>query len=270
MSIGLWIALAVSAAVWAAPFVFVVLTSFKGPGEVNTSHAWELPKNWVWSNYSTATEVGDLWTAAGNSMLIAVIKVPLGLLLSAAAAFAIARIRFRLNMIVLIAFTVGALVPVQVTLGPLFITMLDLDLLDSRWGIILPYLAFGVPFQIFMLYGFFRAVPDELEEAARVDGASLWRQFWSIFLPLARPALAALFILDFVASWNEYAMATTLLQSQRNATVPLAVRSFSTQFGTDYGALNAFLVLSVIPVLLVFLIFQRYFVRGGFSGAIKS
>jgi raffinose/stachyose/melibiose transport system permease protein len=148
--------------------------------------------------------------------------------------------------------------------------MLTLDLLDSRAGLLLPYLAFGIPYQIFMLYGFFRAIPDELEESARLDGASTFRIFWEICLPLARPALAALFILDFVATWNEYAMATTLLQSQANWTVPLAVQGFSSQHGTDYGPLNAFIIMSAVPVLIVYLLFQRYFVQGAFAGAVKG
>src|SRR5690606_18636675 len=120
------------------------------------------------------------------------------------------------------------------------------------------------------LYGFFRSIPDEIEESARIDGASTFRIFWQVILPLAKPALAALFILDFVATWNEYAMATTLLQSQENWTVPLAVQSFSTQFGTDYGPLNAFIIMSAIPVVIVYLLFQRYFVQGALSGAVKG
>lgn len=268
--IGLWIALAISATVWALPFVFMFLTSVKSAADVNESPTWALPTSWVWSNYSDAIETGNLWVVGSNSLLIAMIKVPLGLLLAAAAAFAIARLRFRFSRLVLALFAVGSMVPIQIALGPLFNTMLDLNLLDSKWGLILPYLAFGIPYQIFMLYGFFRAIPDELEEAARVDGASLFRQFWQICLPLAKPALAALFILDFVATWNEYAMATTLLQSQQNWTIPLAVRGFSSQFATDYGALNAFLILSAVPVLIVYLMFQRYFVQGAFSGAVKG
>lgn len=224
----------------------------------------------MWANYAGAIETGNLWVTGANSLVIAVIKVPLGLLLAAMTAFALARIRFRAHRAVLAVVAVGSMVPIQIGLGPLFNTMLSLDLLDTRIGLILPYLAFGIPYQVFMLYGFFRAIPDELEESAKIDGASTFRMFWQICLPLARPALAALFILDFVATWNEYAMATTLMQSQRMWTVPLAVQSFNSQHATEYGELNAFIILSAVPVLIVYLMFQRYFVQGALAGAVKG
>ncbi|WP_432545548.1 carbohydrate ABC transporter permease [Kineococcus sp. SYSU DK004] len=267
---GLWVALALSAAFWALPFVFMALTSVKSRADITQSTTWALPQEWQWGNFAAAVETGNLWVTGTNSLLISVVKVPLGLLLAAAAAFALARLRFRWHKVVLCLFAAGSMVPIQVGLGPLFNTMLSLDLLNSRAGLLLPYLAFGIPYQIFMLYGFFRAIPDELEESARVDGASTFRIFWQICLPLAKPALAALFILDFVATWNEYAIATTLLTSQGNWTIPLAVQGFSTQHGTDYGPLNAFIIMSAVPVLIVYLLFQRYFVQGAFAGAVKG
>ncbi|WP_369051904.1 carbohydrate ABC transporter permease [Kineococcus terrestris] len=270
VGVGLWVALAVSALFWALPFVFMALTSLKSRADINSSPTWALPSSLEWGNFTSAIETGDLWVTGSNSLLISLVKVPLGLLLAAAAAFALARLRFRWHKVVLCVFAVGSMVPIQVGLGPLFNTMLTLDLLNSRAGLVLPYLAFGIPYQIFMLYGFFRAIPDELEESARVDGASTFRIFWQICLPLAKPALAALFILDFVATWNEYAIATTLLTSQGNWTIPLAVQGFSTQHGTDYGALNAFIFMSAVPVLIVYLMFQRYFVQGAFAGAVKG
>ena len=268
--IALWIALVISSIAWALPFFFMVLTSLKSKADVTRSASWALPHTWMWSNYTDAIDTGNLWVTAGNSLLIAVVKVPLGLLLAAATAFALGRLRFHRHKVVLAVFAIGSMVPIQVGLGSLFSTMLRLNLLDSRIGLILPYLAFGIPYQVFMLYGFFRAIPDEIEESARMDGASTFRVFWQICLPLARPALAALFILDFVATWNEYAMATTLLQSQTNWTIPLAVQGFSSQHSTDYGQLNAFIIMSAVPVLIVYLMFQRYFVQGAFAGAVKG
>lgn len=270
VGIALWISLVISSLLWALPFVLMFLTSVKTSPDINANPAWALPAEWAWSNYAEAFQTGDLGVTGANSLLISIIKVPLGLLLAAAASFAIARLRFRAHRILLAVIAVGSMVPIQIGLGPLFSTMLSLDLLDSRLGLILPYLAFGVPYQIFVLYGFFRGIPDELEESARIDGASTFRIFRQVVLPLAKPALAALFILDFVATWNEYAMATTLLRSQTNWTVPLAVQSFSTQHGTDYGPLNAFIIMSAIPVLIVYLMFQRYFVQGALAGAVKG
>jgi raffinose/stachyose/melibiose transport system permease protein len=270
IKIGLWVSLVVVGLLWAVPFYIMFVTSLKSPADIANTASWDLPTEWMWSNYAEAIDTGNLWTTGGNSLIISVIKVPLGLLLAAAAAYAIARIRFRGSRIMLALVAVGSMVPIQIGLGPLFSTMLSLDLLDSRWGLLLPYLAFGIPYQVFVLYGFMRAIPDEIEESAHMDGASTLRIFFRIVLPLAKPALAALFILDFVATWNEYAIATTLLQSQSNWTVPLAVQSFSTQFATDYGPLNAFVFMSAIPVLIVYLLFQRYFVSGALAGAVKG
>lgn len=270
VGIGLWAALGVTALIWFVPMLLMFLTSVKSKTDINELPMWGLPTDWAWGNYASAVEIGNLWVTAGNSALIALIKVPLGLAIAAAAAFALSRIRFRGARILLALIAIGSMIPVQIGLGPLFSTMLSTHLLDSRLGLVLPYLAFGIPYQIFVLYGFFRSVPEELEESARIDGSSTFRIFWQIILPLAKPALAALFVLDFVATWNEYAMATTLLISQDNYTIPLAVQSFSTQWGTDYGPLNAFIFMSAIPVLLVYLLFQRYFVQGAFAGAVKG
>jgi raffinose/stachyose/melibiose transport system permease protein len=270
VGIGLWVALAITAALWFLPLFLMFMTSVKSKPDLNTTPLWALPSSWEFGNYTAAIDTGDFWVTAGNSLLIAIIKVPLGLAIAAAAAYALARIRFRGSRGLLMVIAVGSMVPVQIGLGPLFNTMLELGLLDSLYGLILPYLAFGIPYQIFVLYGFFRGIPEELEESARIDGASTFRIFRQIVLPLAKPALAALFVLDFVATWNEYAMATTLLRSQGNWTIPLAVQSFSTQHGTDYGPMNAFIFMSAIPVLIVYLLFQRYFVQGALAGAVKG
>lgn len=270
VGIGLWVALVVTSLLWALPFAVMLFTSLKTNADISSAPSWALPSRWAWENYATAFDRGNLGVTGLNSLLIAAVKVPLGLFFAAAASFAIARLRFRRHRLLLGLIAVGSMVPIQVALGPLFSTMLGLGLLDSRAGLVLPYLAFGIPYQVFVLYGFFRQIPDELEESARIDGASTFRIFWQVMLPLAKPALAALFILDFVATWNEYAMATTLLRSQGNWTVPLAVQSFSTQFGTDYGPLNAFIIMSAVPVLIVYLMFQRYFVQGALAGAVKG
>jgi raffinose/stachyose/melibiose transport system permease protein len=268
--IGLWIGLVLSCLVWLAPFVFMVLTSLKSTADINNSAVWSLPQQWQWHNYADAADRGDLWTVVKNSTYIAFIKVPLGLLVSAAAAFAIARLRFKGHRVLLIVLAMGAMVPVQVAIAPMFTTLASLDLLNSNNGIILPYLAFGIPYQVLFLHGFFRSIPVDLDEAARIDGANNIRLFFKVILPLAKPALAALFILDFVATWNEYGMAMVLLQDQAKATVPLALQAFQSQFGSNYAQLNAFIVMSILPVLIVYLMFQRFFTRGALAGALKG
>lgn len=268
--VGLWIGLVIAAIIWIVPFVFMFITSVKSQSDIANLAPWALPGVFQWKNYSDAADVGNIWQSGLNSIIIAIIKVPLGLFISALAAFAMSRLKFRWQQSILGVIALGALIPVQVALGPLFSTMLDVGLLNTKLGLMLPYLAFGVSYQIFILYGFFKAIPEELDEAARLDGASNWRLFWQVIIPLSKPGLAALFILDFVSSWNEYPMALTLLQTTDQYTIPLGITNFQTQYGSNYPQLNAYIIMSIFPVLIVYIMFQRYFVRGALSGAVKG
>ncbi|WAH98535.1 carbohydrate ABC transporter permease [Arthrobacter sp. MMS18-M83] len=267
---GLWIALFVAMLAWAMPLVFVIFTSLKSEDQIFSTSSFSFPSSAEWANYAKALQTGNLLTAGGNSLLIALIKVPIGLLISAAAAFALSRIKFKYSRALLAAFAMGSMVPIQVALGPLFRVILDLGLLNNPIGVILPYIGFGLPYQIFILYGFFSAVPKEIDESVRVDGGGNWRLFLQIILPLSKPALAALFILDFVSTWNEYAIALVILQNKASQTVPLAIQGFQSQFTSSYGPLNAFTIMSILPVVIIYLLFQRYFVQGTFTGAVKG
>lgn len=268
--VGLWLALAVVAIVWIAPFFFILLTSLKTRPDLIRTGPYGLPTEIVWENFSKAWNRADLSTTFLNSAAISFTKVPLGLLISSLAAFAITRLHFRSRETLFLLFAAGTLIPVQVALGPLFRMILDMGLLNKYWGILLPYIAFGIPYQVFILRGFFRTIPRELDDAAKIDGASAFGLYWRIILPLARPALAALFILDFVATWNEFPIALVILQRQDSWTVPLSFQAFMGQFGNNYTELNAAIVMAILPVLIVYLLFQRYFVTGLASGAVKG
>lgn len=268
--VGLWISLVLVLIIWMIPFIFMVFTSLKTRGELMTGSPFALPEQWVFENYADAWERGNLVKYGLNSMLIAFTKVPLGLFLASLAAYGFARLRLPFNRLVFLLVVMGTLIPIQVALGPLFRIILGLGLLNSYVGILLPYIAFGVPYQIFILHGFFRNIPFELDEAAYMDGASAFGVYWRIILPLATPAMAALFILDFVATWNEFAIALVILQSKEAWTIPLGLMSFQGQFGIQYHQLNAAIVMSILPVLIVYMLFQRYFVQGLTAGAVKG
>ena len=268
--VALWVALFAVALIWIAPFVFISFTALKTGNEIMTTNAFAPPRVVAWDNFSGAWVKGNFSTTFFNSVIITVIKVPLGLMFSAMAAYALARIRLRWNKLLLVFVLFGAMIPFQVMLAPLFTLVNSLGLIDTYIGIILPYLAFGVPYQVFILHGFFKAVPKELSEAALIDGASHFTTFRRIFLPISLPVLAALLILDFVATWNEFAMALVLLQDKNMWTLPLGLMSFQGQFSNNYGQLNAAIVMTVLPAVIVYLIFQRYFVSGLTSGAVKG
>ncbi|WP_455296907.1 carbohydrate ABC transporter permease [Brucella pituitosa] len=268
--IGLWISLFLIAIIWVAPFVFIVFTSLKTPAAVTSTGAFMPPVKWAWGNYSSAWNRGSFASSFFNSVIITAIKVPIGLLISAMAAYALAKIKLRFNKLLLLIVVFGTMIPFQVMLAPLFTLVNSFGLIDTYIGVILPYIAFGVPYQVFILHGFFKGIPKELSEAALIDGASHFTIFRRIFLPVCLPVLAALFILDFVSTWNEFAMALVLLQDQGMWTLPLGLMSFQGQFSSDYGQLNAAIVMTVLPATIVYLIFQRYFVSGLTSGAVKG
>lgn len=250
--VALWIGLILLYVLWLAPFVFIVFTSLKSNAGVMGGSPFGPPVPPEWQNYvPRAWDRGNFSTTVFNSVLITFIKVPPGKVLLALVVF-------------------GTMIPFQVMLAPIFRQVNNFGLINTYVGIILPNLAFGVPYQVFILYGFFRAVPRELSEAARIDGANHFTTFRRVFLPISLPVLSALPILDFVATWNEFAMALVILQSPEKWTLPLGLMSFSSQFQADYGQLNAAIVMTVLPAAIVYLIFQRYFVSGLTAGAVKE
>lgn len=268
--VGLWISLIAIVVIWIAPFVFIVFTSLKSNATVMGTSAFSRPTELDWSNYPKAWARGEFSTTFFNSVLITLIKVPLGLFLSSLAAYALSRMEFSGRKTIFMVIVFGTMLPFQVMLAPLFAVVNSLGLLNSYVGVILPYLAFGIPYQVFVLHGFFKEIPKELSEAALIDGAGHFTIFRRIFLPVSLPVLSALLILDFVATWNEFAMALVLLQDRTRWTLPLGLMAFQGQFASDYGQLNAAIIMTVLPATIVYMIFQRYFVSGLTSGAIKE
>jgi len=266
----LWLTLIVLALAWVAPAVFIVSTSLKSTPDVMNTGAFTPPAEVFLQNYPLAWERGRFNVTFLNSVIITLVKVPLGLAISAMAAYALARVPMSGKKLLLAAMIFGTMIPFQVMLAPLFTLVNSVGLLNTYPGVWLPYIAFGVPYQVFILHGFFKEVPQELSEAALIDGASHFTTFRRIFLPISLPVLAALLILDFVATWNEFAMALVLLLDGKNWTLPLSLMAFQGEFGSDYGPLNAAIVTTVMPAVVVYLIFQRYFVGGLTAGAVKG
>lgn len=266
----LWVCLVAIAILWIAPFLFIIFTSLKSNAAVMGTSAFLPPLQPDLGNYPAAWQQGHFGTTVVNSVVITFVKVPLGLFISAMAAYALSKIKLVGARVILLLVVFGTMIPFQVMLAPIFTVVNGLGLVNTYVGIILPYLAFGVPYQVFILHSFFKDVPNELSEAALVDGASHFTIFLRVFLPVSLPVLAALLILDFVATWNEFAMALVILQDNSTWTLPLGLQSFQSQFASNYGQLNAAIVMTVLPAILVYLIFQRYFVSGLTAGAIKE
>ena len=267
-----WVGFAVAlivAVIWLFPFILVVLTAVQRVGLLSGDVT-------TWFHDLTLSNFPRAWAASGlgtfmlNSLLVTVIKVPLGLVISAMCAFGLSRFRYRMRGGLLILLIALIAVPIQIALISIFRMELDLGLLNTYVGLILAYLAFGVPFQTVFLTSYFNQVPVEIEESARLDGSGPWRYLFTILLPLSRPLLAALFVLDFVATWNEFPIALTLLQQNQLWTVPLALLSFQGPFNTDYQLLCSAIVIAALPVLIVYVALQRFFVSGLTAGAVKG
>jgi len=231
---------------------------------------FSIPTAIRWANLNDAWTTGDFGTTYKNSALITLVKVPLGLLVSSLAAYPLAKLQFRLRGFFFIFFVVGLAVPIQLALLPVFVLDKNLGLLGTLWAVLPPYVAFGIPFQVFVLRGFMKLIPSELMEAARVDGAHDVTIFVRIMLPLITPALATLFIIDAVATWNEFMMALVLLPTQDIHTIPLGLLNFFNEFTGSYTTLSAGIVIVVAPILIVYIFLQRYLVSGLVGGAVKT
>lgn len=268
--IALLISLICLSLVWLLPFVTVLLSSVRGQGDLLGNGIFSWPKEFRWGNFVKAWETGGFSIYFTNSLTLILIKVPLGIFLAALAAYPLAKMRFRGDLTVFIFFLFGLAVPVQVTLQPLLVMMKQIGLANSLFALIPPYVAFGLPFQIFVLRGFFRLIPSELIEAARIDGASEFRVFWTIMLPLSVPALAALAIIDVLATWNEFLIALVLISAHDSKTVPIGLLQFQGEYSSQYTLLMAGIVISILPVLAIFLFLQRYFITGLTAGSVKG
>jgi raffinose/stachyose/melibiose transport system permease protein len=252
---------------WLAPVITLILTALKDAGDFAVNGAFSIPKAIRWANFSEAWETGVknyFW----NSVIVTGFKVPIGIVLESMAAFALTHMHFKWADRVFTYILIGLIVPMQMTLVPLTLLMNALNLIDTLTGLTILYIGFGVPFGVLVMRGFFRTVPVAIIEAARIDGCSWFKIFYRIALPLALPAVVSLCILDGVATWNEFILAQIFLRSDELRTLPLGLVQFSTQFSTQYDQLAAAVLISVVPIVLVFLFFQRYFVAG-MGGAVK-
>jgi raffinose/stachyose/melibiose transport system permease protein len=267
---GALILVAVGALVWVLPFLLLVISSIRPLEDFMQYGPVSVPKTVTLDNFGKAWTVGNFATTYRNSIIITIVKVPLGVFLSAMIAFALAKLRMRFRRALLFAIVLGLTVPIYIVLVPLFSLVRDLHLIDNLFGLLGPYLAFGIPFEVLVLHAFFRRLPNEIFEAAKVDGAGPWRQFFQILLPLSIPVLVTVLVLDAVATWNELLMALTILNSDQNKTLPLGLLNFTGQYTTDYTGAAAAILVAVVPILIAYAFLQRYIVSGLTTGAVKA
>jgi len=229
-----------------------------------------LPGGFGLENFRVVLTEGGFGTFLRNSVVVALATVLASGLLSLFAAIAVARFRFRLRTSVLVMILIVQMVPMEALVIPLFIQVRTLGMLNSLLGLVVVYVGFSLSFAIWNLRGFVAAVPVELEEAAYLDGASWWRMFRSILLPLVAPGLVATSVFSFITAWNEFIFALTFMQDDSKYTVAVGLRRFFGQYGTDWGYVMAASTIITVPVMVFFVIAQRRLTSGLVSGAVKG
>jgi raffinose/stachyose/melibiose transport system permease protein len=251
------------------PLAATVVNGFKSNADL-LARPFGLPASWQIENYTGVLQSGSFWRQLANSTTVMVATALGVVLLASMAAFVFARMTFRGRDLLFNFFTLGLLFPLAVAILPLYITLRQVNLVDSLWGVILPQVAFGLPGNILILRGFFATIPRELDEAAAIDGCSPAGFFVRVLLPLMRPALAAVVVLTMVASWNNFFLPLLVLNNEQLYTLPLGIMQFQGQFGTDWGKVLAFVSLALIPTVGFYLLAERQIIAGLTAGAVKG
>ncbi len=251
------------------PLIWLIASSLKTNNAV-FKNPWGLPTPLQWKNYATAWNFGYIGRATLNSLLVGSISLFCGLLFSSMAAYGIERMKWKLSKAAKSFFLVGMMIPIHCILIPLFVMFSYVKLTDTFAGIILPYIAFAFPSTVYILCGFFRSIPREMEEAACIDGSSILKTFFTVILPLSTPGLFTTGMFMFVGNWNELLVAKIFISNSDIATLPVTLTNFVSPYRTNYGPMLAAIVLALLPSVTVYSIFSNKIVAGLSAGALKS
>ena len=250
------------------PLIWVATNSFKTDLQL-FEHSWALPTEWHWENYATAWKYG-IARYIVNSILVTVVAVLLNISISLMAAYALSRFRFKGQTFLLFFILGGLMLAPEVSLIPLFKILSFLNLYNTYFAMILPNVAFGIPFTTFLIRAYMLGLPKDYEEAAVIDGASAFGVFWHIVIPLCRPILASAMLLDAMRVWNEFMFALTFIVDESLKTIPLGLMSFAGALREQWTVVMAGLIISAIPMILLFLLTQKQFIRGLAAGGVKG
>ncbi len=251
------------------PFIFLFQNSMKASTEFYRASVWALPEHISLTNYVRIWE-SEIWRYFLNSVFLSTTSLVLILIVASAAAFGLARIKFRGSTALYLLFVGGLTIPVHVTLIPVYTITKNLGIYDTLWALIGPYVAAAMPTTVFILTAFMKGIPGSLEEAAYIDGATRWHVYWYIVLPISRPALTAVGIFNLVNLWNEFIFALTLISSQKFRPLTLALWDFQGQYSADVPAMMAALLISSLPMLFLYGIAKERLIEGLTAGAIKG
>ncbi len=250
------------------PMVWIITNSLKTDIDLFES-TWALPKEPLWDNYQRAWDYG-IARYILNSVLVTSVTTVVTVALSTMAAYALARFDFPGRTFWFLFILGGLMLAPQVALIPLFRTLVKLGIYNTYLAMILPYVAFGIPFNTFLLRSYLLGLPREIEEAGLIDGAGPVRVFWHIVIPLSRPMIASAMVLQAMTAWNEFMFALTFIESDDLRTLPIGIMSFMSTLRSEFTVVMAGLVIAALPMILVFLVAQRQFIRGLTAGGLKG
>ncbi|EAZ84423.1 carbohydrate ABC transporter permease [Lysinibacillus sp. FSL M8-0216] len=250
------------------PILLMILSSFKKSVDIYKDPLG-FPSSFSLDTYRTLLSKIPFTTYFLNSLFVSVVSVVLIVVVCSLASFYIARFKFSWNHALFFIFLLGMMIPIKLGIVPLFILMRDLGLINSLWSLILMNTATGIPLSILILTGFFKTMPSELEEAARMDGAGNLRVLWYVVLPLMRPALGTVVIINFIAAWNDFFFPLIFITEKMKRTIPVGMMSLFGEHSADWGSLFAGLTLASLPMILLFFIASKQFMEGLTAGAIK-
>ena len=265
-----WIILVFFIFVALYPLIWLLLASFKSSNLELQQNSFGLPEKWMFINYYNAMIKAKLPSLFFHSIIVATFAVVLNLIVASMTSFVISRENFKGKNIIFTIVVAGILIPIISFMVPYFSIIQKLGLYDSLFALILVYCTINIPISVFLLTSFMESIPVELEEAATIDGANFVQRFTKVILPLAQTGLATAGTFCFIYSWNEFIMALLLTSSESSRTLQLGIRFFTSQFVTDYTAMYAAIVITIIPSIVVYFIFQNRIISGLTAGAVKG
>ncbi len=252
-----------------APYVWQVITSLKPTSELARVPP-VLPSRLDWTHYSAVWQNGHFRRFILNSFVVATLTTLLSLVCGSMAAFVTARFSFRFKPLLLSIILAVSMFPPIAIVSPLYLMIRAVHLRDTYWALVLPYSSFALPFMVWTLHNFFKQVPEEIMEAARLDGCNLWQLYRKIILPLTKPALFTTGILVFIFAWNEFLFALTFTATPKSQTVPVGIALFPGIFEVPWGDIAAATIIVTLPLILLVMVFERHIISGLAAGAVKQ
>ncbi len=263
-----WILMALLAFLNLYPIAIMALSSFKTTREIFMK-PFNFPAVWKWQNYVSAWNRANFAGYFKNSIIVTALSIAAILLVSSMAAYVIARFEFKFRKILYLYLIAGLALPTRLAIIPIFLLIRSVNLQDTLTALIMVYAAGGIAFSMFLLVNFFKKLPRDLEDSARIDGAGPFRIYWQVDLPLLKPALVTVAMFNFIDVWNDFFFPLILLSSKAKKTIPLGLQAFFGEYTVEWDLLFAALNISVLPVLLVFVILSKQFIAGLTEGALK-